>query len=191
MTFLKRTVYRLRLFVKGKANLFKILDEEANIYYDKCEYIEEKHEATMFSLMVANISCEIYEQVIYGFRNKLKDELLDPRAIKAMYRVNIMYFYIKLAYDFPYQWESVKDYDLKGLLRLTNQEKRKLANFLTMIELSPNTFELEFLKYYSKIVFKQEVLNPYTVAMAGNILYNSYEGFVEDFTMHMRQVKIA
>ena len=191
MTFMKRTVYYLRLFVKGKANLFKILDEEANFYYDKCEYIEDRHEAIILTLMVANISSEIYEQVIYGFRSKLKDEFIDTRAVKAMYRVNIMYFYIKLAYDFPYQWESVKNYDIKGLLRLTTQEKRKLNNFLVMIELSPSTFELEFLKYYSKIVFKQSILSPYTVAMAGNILYNSYEGFVEDFTMHMRQIKIA
>ena len=191
MTFLKRMMYYLRLAMKGRADLFKILDEEAGNYYEKCDYIKSKHESIVFSLMVANISSEIYEQVIYGFRNKLKDELLDPRAIKSMYRVNIMYFYIKLAHDFPYQWESVKNYDLKGLLHLSVQERRKLANFLIMIEFSPNTFELEFLKYYSKVVFKQNVLSPYTVAMAGNILYNSYEGFVEDFSMHMRQIKIA
>jgi len=184
-------MYYLRLLVKGKANLFKILDEEASVYYDKCDYIEAKHEAIVFSLMVANISCEIYEQVIYGFRNKLKDEMLDPNAIRAMYRVNIMYFYVKMSYDFPYQWESVKNYNLKGFLHLSTQEKRKLSNFLTMMELSPSTFEFEFLKYYSKVVFKQDVLSPYIVAMAGNILYNSYEGFVEDFTMHMRQIKIA
>jgi len=177
--------------MRGRANLFKILDDEAGTYYDKCEYIEERHEATIFTLMVANISSEIYEQVIYGFRSKLKDELLDLRAIKAMYRINIMYFYIKLAYDFPYQWESVKNYDIKSLLHLSAQEKRKINNFLVMIELSPSTFELEFLKYYSKVAFKQDALTPYTVAMAGNILYNSYEGFVEDFTMHMRQIKIA
>jgi len=191
MTFFKRMMYYLRLLIMGKRELFRALDEEANIYYDKCDYIKQKHEATLFSLMVANISCEIYEQLIYGMRHTQNDDMLDTDAVKAMYRTNIMYFYIKLAYDFPYQWESIKNYDLKGLLRLSAQEKQKLANFLTMIELSPNTFELEFLKYYSKVVFKQNILTPYTVALAGNILYNSYEGFTEDFSMHLTQFKIA
>ena len=191
MTLLKRIMYYLRLRARGKKQIFKILDREANLYYDRCEYIESKHEATLFSLMVANISVEIYEQMIYGLRHKFRDDLFDSDVVKAMYRVNLMYFYIKLACDFPYEWEVIKDYDLIGIARFPSKEKRLFENYLYMIELKPDVFELEFLKFYSKAVFKQKILTPYTVALAGNILYNSYEGFVEDFSMHMRQFKIA
>ena len=191
MTFYKRIMYYLRFRAKGKKQIFKILDREANLYYDRCDYLQSNREATFFSLMVANISCEIYEQMIYGLRHKFKDELFDLDAIKAMYRINIMYFYIKLAYDYPHEWEVIKDYDFKGIARLSPKERRLLSNHLIMTQLNPDTFELEFLKFYSKAVFKQKILSPYTVALAGNILYNSYEGFVEDFSMHMMRFKIA
>ena len=191
MTYFKRIMYYLRLRAQGKKQIFKILENEASSYYDRCEGAGSKHEATLFSLMVANISCEIYEQIIYGPRYKFKNELFDLETIKAMYRVNIMYFYIKLSYDYPYEWDAIKDYDLAGIARLSPKEKRLLARYLYIIELKPDEFELEFLKFYSRAVFKQKILSPYTVALAGNILYNSYEGFVEDFCMHMRQFKIA
>jgi len=184
-------MYYLQFLAKGRKEVFKTLDEEANIYYDRCDYIRSTCEATLFSLMVANISCEIYEQLINGFRHKIRDELFSKDAVRAMYKVNIMYFYIKLAYDYSYEWEKIKKYDLISVPSLSLRERRQLSSFLTMVRLRPDTFEFEFLKYYSKAVFNQNSLNPYTVALAGNILYNSYEGFVEDFSMHMTQFKIA
>jgi len=175
----------------GKKQIYQILDNEAHLYYERCEERLEKYEMTLFSLMVVNISCEIYEQMIYGLRRKFKDELFDLDAIKAMYRVNAMYIYIKLAYEYPGDWEFIKEAELAEIVRLRPKERRLFRNFSTMLELNPEVFELEFLKYYSKAVFNERKLTPYTVALAGNILYNSYEGFVEDFNVHMKRSKIA
>ncbi|MCL2565640.1 MAG: hypothetical protein FWE24_07515 [Defluviitaleaceae bacterium] len=191
MTFFKRLIYYLRFWAKGRRQMFRALDNEANLYYNRCDLLPTKYRATIFTLMVANISCEIYEQMIYGLRHKFKDELFDLDALKAMYRVNIMYFYIKLAYDYPSDWESLKPQDFAEVSKLRPKEKKLLQRFLFMIDLNPDLFELEFLKYYSKAVFKQKVMTPYTVALSGNILYNSYEGFLEDFSMYIKRDKIA
>ena len=184
-------MYYLRFLAKGRRQIFRALDNEATLYYDRCDCLPTKYRGTLFTLMVANISCEIYEQLIHGLRHKFRDELFDLDAIKAMYRVNIMYFYVKLASEHPREWETIKAQDFAEVSRLRPKEKKLLNRYMFVIENNPDLFELEFLKYYTKTVFKQKIMTPYTVALAGNILYNSYVGFIEDYGMYMKRYNIA
>jgi len=178
--------------MKGRKLIFENLDNETNLYFDRCDLLPTKYRATLFTLMVANISCEIFEQVKFGLsRSCFKEEFLGLDTIKAMYRVNIMYFYVKLAYSHPQKWEAIQTQDFAEVSKLRPKEKKLLNRYLYMVEFNPDLFELEFLKFYSKAVFKQKNLTPYTVALAGNILYNSYEGFMEDFGMYMNRLKVA
>ena len=191
MTFFKRFICYLFFPVKGRRRMLNNLDNETNLYYDRCDLLPTKYRATLFTLMAANISCEIYEQLSRGLCRKFREGIFGLDAIKAMYRVNIMYFYVKLAYNHPGRWEAINAGDFAEVSRLRPKEKKLLNHFLFMAAENPDLFELEFLKFYSKSVFKQKSLNPYTVALAGNILYNSYEGFMEDFDQYMVRQKIA
>jgi len=192
MTFFKRLFYYIFFLIKGKRQVFKSLDIEANLYYDRCDLLPSKYRATLFTLMVTNISCEIYEHMKSGLRLNLREELFDLSAIKAMYRVNIMYFYVKLAYYHPGKWKSIENQDFAEVSKLRPKEKKLLNRYLFLISENPYLFELEFLKFYSRSVFKQKMLSPYIVALSGSILYNSYERFVEDFGLYItRPTKAA
>jgi len=191
MTIYKKIMYYLKFLVKGKRSIYKALDNEANIYIERCDKILRKHTSMLYSLMVSNISCEIYEQVIFGLKHMLQDEFWDLDTIKNMYRINMMYFYIKFNHEYFDEWGRIDEFDFVKITRLRPKERKLLKHYATLLNNNADVFELDFLKFYSKMVFRQKTLNPYAVALTGNILYNSYQGFVDDYFVYMKRTYIA
>ena len=191
MTICKRLMYYVQFLLKGKRQMFGLLDNESTLYYERCEYLQGKNKEILYSLIVTNISCEIYEQVMYGFKYIFQDEHIDIDLVKNMYRACLMYFYVKFNAQFGAEYERLEELDITQIGRLRPKEKKLMENLGSVMDKNSDRFELEFIKYFSKVVFKQKILNPYTVALTVNILYNSYERFIEDYCFYIRHINIA
>ena len=191
MTICRRLMYYMLFLFKGKRELFRLLDSESTLYYERCDSLQGKSKEILYSLIITNISCEIYEQVMYGFKYLLKDEYFDIDLVKNMYRTCLMYFFIKFNNEFSDEYERLEDEDIARIGRLRPKEKNLLGNLSEVMANNSDKFELAFIKYFSKTVFKQKGLNPYTVALSVNILYNSYERFIEDYCFYIRHENIA
>jgi len=191
MTIFKRLMYYVQFLFKGKRQMFSLLDKESTLYYERCENLQGKEKEIIYSLIVTNISCEIYEQVIYGFKYLLQDEYFDINLVKNMYRTCLMYFFIKFNAQFSAEFKGLEECDIAQIGRLRPKEKKLMDNLSSVMAVNCDKFELDFIKYFSKAVFNQKILNPYTVALSVNILYNSYERFIEDYCFYIRHINIA
>ena len=191
MSIYKRLMYYVQFLIKGKRQMFGLLDSESTLYYERCAILQGKSKEILYSLIVTNISCEIYEQVMYGFKYLFKDEHFDMDLVKNMYRACLMYFCIKFNTGFAAEHEKFDEFDIAQIGRLRPKEKKLMEKFSDIMDSNSDRFELEFIRYFSKTVFKQKRLNPYTVALTVNILYNSYERFIEDYCFYIRHISIA
>ena len=184
-------MYYVKFLFKGKKQMFSLLDRESTLYYERCDCLSGKDKEMLYSLIITNISCEIYEQVMYGFKYLLQDDYFDMDLVKNMYRACLMYFFVKFNGQAVVEYENLEAHDVALIGRLRPKEKKFMENLNSITFNNSDRFELEFIKYFSKTVFKQKKLNPYTVALTVNILYNSYERFIEDYCFYIRHINIA
>jgi hypothetical protein len=167
-------------FKVKKERFQEIVDYYADFFYRRCEFIKSKRSRILLLLNVCDTQTVMSEQIAYGLGVYLLDKLsTEEEYVKKAYKIIAAYIFIRAKFE-NVSGYSIKEEETQRTFAMRAGDIRYMKYFKELIEKDECQFTLEFVKYFCKQALGLATCDPLNIALSANILYNSYQRFLED-----------
>jgi len=168
--------FRYVLYLFDRKDLVqKYFTDQSDYYFGKLEKLENNETKAFYTHLLCSAMADGYEFFMFNrFRR------VDSDTGAKFYKYYAIYHTIKFVRESKYSPTQIEDLVVQmfNIFSFSEEDKDDYKNFLNLYTFNKTQFEVDFSRFLVRTIFTPKSLEPVTLAFVINLLYTSYNSFV-------------